>query len=347
MPARLALPLALAAMLAASGCSSRDAHVRAASSQAAPPVMTPQQRAWTVLVDNSAPAPTAHAAAAWETWDVPGDIFNGQREPAWNGAVPAHVTRHSTADLGLSQCAGTDFAVAHLNSVEFNYLVHQARIWTLPRLAAFVRSGHRVEFPPGSISLKAAWRVLHAPQDDPAAFLLRHDGPTVFGLVGINLAVKLPSGWFWATFEHKSNRCLWSNPYRQHDTWGFTDDQNPSAALQKLLAPLPSVWLNYRLVGVQTGFLDAQGRPQQLGNSVLEADLLGTHASCATCHAQSRLDPSAAASPAKALPGPECNECTGNPPSMVAPDQPLDSVWAFLCMARGDVPCQALGDGGH
>lgn len=61
-------------------------------------------------------------------------------------------------------------------------------------------------------------------------------------------------------------------------------------------ANLAPEWKNYRLDGVQVDFLDANGKPTQLGNSIIEGDNAGTPkqmkvSSCITCHDLSTLAP--------------------------------------------------------
>jgi hypothetical protein len=118
---------------------------------------------------------------------------------------------------------------------------------------------------------------------------------------------KLTPNWIWATFEAQNpitnaNRCVvlgCNDPYGSNPaltpprTFGATT--GISTALQTLMtsANLNSVWQNYRLDGVQTTFVDGNGNPILLGNSVIEAENANVpleHASCQSCHAYSSIN---------------------------------------------------------
>jgi hypothetical protein len=114
-----------------------------------------------------------------------------------------------------------------------------------------------VEFPEGSMQLKAGWRPITRAERSRYHTLtvrLANGSTRLFGLAALNIATKTASGWLWASFEH-------------------TDADVAGR--------------HYRLVGTQTTYLEA-GLPVRLGNAVLEGDLEDS-ASCMTCHARATL----------------------------------------------------------
>lgn len=129
---------------------------------------------------------------------------------------------------------------------------------------------------------------------------------TCYALGGIHLISKLVDKWMWATFEPQNSttnaqRCI---VLQCTDSRGFSPAVSSGAntqltqALSDLMteAKLAPEWKNYRLDGVQVDFLDANGKPTRLGNSIIEGDNAGTPAkmkvsSCITCHDRSTLAP--------------------------------------------------------
>src|SRR5581483_12402227 len=84
--------------------------------------------------------------------------------------------------------------------------------------------------------------------------------------------------------------------------WGATPEitngpKEATALKPALLSLMTSAGLedqlnNYRLVGTQLGFVDADNKPTLLGNSVIEGEGVGmppNSSSCITCHAYSEL----------------------------------------------------------
>jgi len=126
-----------------------------------------------------------------------------------------------------------------------------------------------------------------------------------YALGGIHLISKLIDKWVWATFEPQNQT---TNPQRCvvlgcNDPWGSVPAQSSGAATQ-LSQPLSQLmsaaglapeWQNYRLDGVQVDFLDPNGKPSVLGNSIIEGDNAGNptlmkSSSCITCHHLSTIN---------------------------------------------------------
>lgn len=126
-----------------------------------------------------------------------------------------------------------------------------------------------------------------------------------YALAGIHLSSKLLPDWIWATFEPQNTftnpqRCVvlgcfdsfGSVPARTRPGSPKQTDLSPRVRAMMEEARLDPVFLNYRMDGAQTKFLDAAGKPTILANSIIEGDNVGMpmkQASCITCHSVSSI----------------------------------------------------------
>src|SRR5579884_3883455 len=108
---------------------------------------------------------------------------------------------------------------------------------------------------------------------------------TCYALAAVHISSKVMPNWLWATFEPNSditnpNRCDPKLYGACFDPWGTTSSQpygkgqrvQQSAELRQAMADahLNPAFQNYFLTGVQTEFVDHDGRPTLLGNSFIE-----------------------------------------------------------------------------
>lgn len=321
---------------------------RAADSQAAYEARhDPDRYAWELLLASSRPVNAAgQTVPYWDTWASPDDLFVSSGAPQWphdpGGFMPGVQDRADRAPAAApdgSQCFGAmDGLSPRLNRASFDYVVRQG-LWNPAGLAARQAAGTPVRFPPGAVTLKAAWRFV---EPDPSNVTVKR-GALTYTLVAVNLASKVLGDWFWATFENRANHCLPTNPYLQNDTFGYPDqwvngvwrnNTAPTDRLRRLAAAdhVSTAWLNFRLVGVQTGFT-AAGKPTLLGNSVIERHTPAGMSSCISCHAE------AAVAQSGVFPRPE--PATGNV-VVPAPQMQLDFVWSFFCSdPKNNVQCSS------
>ena len=212
--------------------------------------------------------------AAWEGWPSVADTF--RRDGADPGPLAA-VSHPGTARFELATTADfpnlrhivggrmvpvTDpLALAkqlvevRLNKVSYDF-IRARQLYTVQGQRRAVAQ-RQVEFPTGSIQLKAGWRPItesERPRYHTLSVRLADGRTRLYGLAALNIAAKTRHGWLWASFEH-------------------TD---------------ATAGTHYLLRGTQTAYLDAGNRPVRLGNAVLEARL-GNSASCMTCHARATL----------------------------------------------------------
>ena len=227
--------------------------------------------AWRIFALLNPPGTTQ--PAAWESWPSAADTF--RRDGADPGVLAA-VSHPGTARFELLTPAdfpnlrhivdgrmvpvtdplatATRLVEVRLNATSYDF-IRARQLYTVEGQRRAVAQG-QVEFPVGSIQLKAGWRPITAAQRPRYHTLTLRlaDGSTrLYGLAALNLAAKTRNGWLWASFEHA-------------DADGA----------------------HYLLRGTQTAYLDAGKQPVRLGNAVLEAGL-GNSASCMTCHARATL----------------------------------------------------------
>jgi hypothetical protein len=171
-----------------------------------------------------------------------------------------------------------------------------------------------IAFPTFAVEIKVDWLPVTALTNTPPAFDCSTPSPDIYtetidgvcyAMVGMHISSKLAPKWLWATFEPQfaatnPNRCktdLYSNC---SDSWGSSPATStgestamtPELAALMAAAKLPEAFANYRLVGVQTDYVDANAT--LLGNSFVEfnAQVPAQQASCITCHSYAQFDSS-------------------------------------------------------
>ncbi len=216
----------------------------------------------------------ADQPAVWESWPSAADTF--RKDGADPGPRPGlahpgterferitlkdfpnlrHIVDGRMVPVTDALGQAKQLVEVRLNAASYDFIRARA-LYTVAGQRRALAQG-KLEFPVGSIQLKAAWRPITEAQRPRYHTLTLHlpDGSMrLYGLAALNIAAKSRNGWLWASFEHT-------------DTAGLR---------------------HYRLRGTQTTYLDADNRPVRLGNAVLEARL-GNSASCMTCHARATL----------------------------------------------------------
>lgn len=217
----------------------------------------------------------------WESWATGAGTFRkGGTDPGpWTALHPGvdrfelirpsdfpnlrHIVGGRMLPLADPLSDAQQLIEVRLNAISYDY-IRSRDLYTVDGQRRAVAAGP-VEFPVGSIQLKAAWRPIRAAERGHYHTMTLHladGGARLYGLAAVNFAVKTCAGWLWASFEHADA----SDEHRSRDT----------------------VRSYYRLRGTQTNYLDASGRPVRLGNAALEAGL-GASASCMTCHARAGI----------------------------------------------------------
>lgn len=224
--------------------------------------------------------------AAWESWASAADTFrrDGADPGPWRGVshpgterfelvTPAdfpnlrHIVDGRMVPVTDPLARAKRLVELRLNSVSYDY-IRKRELYTVDGQRRILARGG-IDFPIGSIQLKAGWRPI-AESERPRYHILilrLADGSTrLYGLAALNIAAKTRHGWLWASFEHTDA-----------DAAGGPGGADAAG----------TGWRYYRLRGTQTTYLDAGNRPVLLGNGELEAGL--ERSSCMTCHARATL----------------------------------------------------------
>jgi len=192
-----------------------------------------------------------------------------------------------------------------LNGATEDYIAG-TNLWNRVGQAGAAARSANIQFPPPAIEIKADWIQLTSigfncsslPPSLTQTVHVEVINGNCFALAGMHLISKLLGQWLWATFEPQNlttnpNRCLvlgctdtfGSIPATTH---GANTLLTPKLTAMMTAANLASEWYNYRLDGVQVGFL----LPKLMGNSIIEAENAGTpltQSSCISCHAVSSV----------------------------------------------------------
>lgn len=301
-----------------------------------PAMNEPDKFAWDLFIDINRPALVGHRGEAdpaktlgdaglrvWQTWKVTtengNEVFleNGRDPKGWSDGLGTETLLSAPQFTFLKfDRPGSDphkqslVAARHLhdngqesriNKLGFDYIVGE-QLYSLDGQEAFRRSGRRVEFPIGTINVKAAWRRFT--KEEIAAQIPRRFYTTtvlegankrsLWGLTGLHITSKHLPNWFWATFEHVDNPLpeipdhdrytafLLTGPAAEHRSFADRRQRNVPAPLKN------TVWEHYVLRGTQVDFTDAMGNPTILGNTQLEGGEQAT-SSCIGCHARATI----------------------------------------------------------
>jgi len=320
LTASLALALSLVA-----GSPLANAAGKRVSDPCAPPTKvtgSPAETAWRIWVAATCPVNSnAYPYIVWENWLEQSQMYPAN--PSLGLVVPnagATTTGHQLHASGLgtinglptdpaTQCTVTQGNLViceevRLNGAQEDYTAGEG-IWNRASQQSLAAAGADIRYPSPSVELKIDWIVLASCSDPPSGVHVESINGTCFALAGMHLISKLGKNWIWATFEPQNlttnpQRCVvlgcqdpfGSRPVVSHGgAGGFTNLSPQLAALMKG-ANLAPEWTNYRLDGVQTLFVRANGKPTLLGNSVIEGENAGVpldQASCISCHAASAI----------------------------------------------------------
>lgn len=283
----------------------------------------PATAAWQEFITLNQPASADRRRTLWETWASAAYVFRDPdvTELEWPKAedgdralegLPRQqvmfVEEIRGLDIGCrfgprageaGEANGAIRTEVRMNPTAFEWINLQ-QLWYREGLEVAFDVGYGIPFPPGSMFVKAAWKKI-AEEDKPRYYWQSFGGTETYGLVAFHLASKTLPEWFWATWEQVDN------PMRlEAERWATTKDDigfpppgrpEPGCVRDPTLCDCfkdrgmdAAVWSNYRLIGTQTAFTDAEGRPTRLGNSIIEPCIL-ERSSCMTCHARATFAP--------------------------------------------------------
>lgn len=168
-----------------------------------------------------------------------------------------------------------------------------------------------VAFPSGSVVIKARWLRVTSPAEN--CWPVRRFAGAPVSLVAVHVMSKLSPTWFWATFARRG--CEAPAP------------SLVSADLEGLARA------SFELLGTQTSWTDAFGRPVTLGNPHIEEGALA-RSSCMGCHSRASIGESGRLRVESRIGLPEpswflVDTGPDDEPHPAASYLPLDFVWSL------------------
>jgi len=290
--------------------------------------------AWRLFVSLNWPAePTARIAdrnarfgadraVVWETWQSAGEVYlnDGADPGAWSRRRPyqpaaperrfesvslkdlpnaRHIVDGVMVPLVDPLAAAKRLTEIRMNRRTFDF-IRAHELYNLDGQLRAYAGGKAISFPYGAREVKAKWRPISPGESSRYHTIVVRlaDGTRrLYGLTALHIASKDLPNWFWATFEQVDNPTLagnegWQLPSRDR----FSCGRGPADCNRapQNIGLEGTVWQYYRLRGTLTAFVHADGSPQLLANSELEAGMQRT-ASCITCHSRSSIGVTAGA----------------------------------------------------
>ncbi|MCB9608732.1 MAG: hypothetical protein H6716_19240 [Polyangiaceae bacterium] len=243
----------------------------------------------------------ADGLTTWSTWKHTSEVYlpGGKPPDAWKSGDPSKPPLLEAPEIDgrtLTDSNGNlvEFEV-RMNEATFSYIVARQLYGYAGQQALRKPGAEAVAFPPGSLEVKATWRLLDPIKDK--AILGNYYTRTVTyasdgggttqaaaGLTGLHIISKALPNWVWATFEQVDNAKTTEAKLLQPIA---PDVAAANAKMQQALQG--TVWANYQLIGVMTEPV-ADGKPVILANSQMETGFQST-SSCLTCHSTASIGP--------------------------------------------------------
>ena len=263
------------------------------------------------------------------------------------------------AGFPLTGCIGEE---VRRNWASFQYIISN-QLFSQAGLAKAFQDHLKVDLPADAIEVKADWikvsdlaNWLHIPEDQVRKVYYTNQataGTTTaeFALASFHVSTKQIKNWVWSDFENQMNpgRC---DDIGCRDSFGAVNEavapkapanqqygaceKNPRLLAMFTSADTNPIWQNYCLKGTQVTFIDENGRPTLLGNSVIERINAGVpinSSSCITCHAYASFNSAGAPNPAFQTP------LIGNVDlTLLKNFATNDFIWGNICVLKGVCP---------
>ncbi len=259
------------------------------------------------------------------TWPGPDGPF-AARPSSLVEFLKEHVEQRGVANDPFNALDGDqNVQQVKINRPFFNYVVEND-IWYQQGLIEHA-STEGVDLPLGAIVYKADWTQITA-DDKPRYHWRVVSGydyeqaiggggasnsssagdgaepsPVILGLYAFHIVSKATPNWVWTTWNHADTkgRCDYIGcrddfgvepsyvaPHRQMGKDYPAGELTSATRILLEDAGLPDAWRHYRLMGTMTRFTDLTGRPELLGNAILEPGF-GNTSSCTTCHSMATI----------------------------------------------------------
>jgi hypothetical protein len=258
----------------------------------------------------------ADRPVVWETWKSAGEVYlaGGVDPGAWDAPsgdaalrsarrfeVPSdkdfanarHIVNGAMVPLSDPLEGARRLTEIRLNRATFEF-IRLRHLYSIEGQLRNYAANLAVVFPTGAREIKAKWRPIQ-PQEraryHTVEVQLADGSRRLYGLTALHILSKDLPTWFWATFEHVDNPGLPDSEgwrLQSRDRFACADAPWNCNRAPRGIGLEGTAWANYRLRGTLTAYLDAQGNPQRLANSELEAGFQPS-SSCITCHARATV----------------------------------------------------------
>lgn len=261
----------------------------------------PNYFSWVLFIYlNCAPTDTA---VIWEGWATNRGVYLAGGIPPQPWGSP-QLTAYALEDLPeISGHRATTLngdpilSEIRMNQPNFTYIV-QNQLYNKDCQIAFFEGipcsgdNNPIVFPLEALEIKTAWVILtpNDPINDryftlDTSYIDRHGNSqqALVGLAGFHITSKMLPNWLWATFEQIDNPAVTGiQPLDPIPPDVQAMNQVVQASFAESFPDLP--WQYYELRGSQIDFVDEQGQPTVLANTLIETDFQRS-SSCITCHA--------------------------------------------------------------
>lgn len=241
----------------------------------------------------------------WEQWGTNVGVYqpDGEAPPPWGSSELTDYVLVDSAEISghrLSTVNGRPILYEiRMNEATYDYIVGR-QLYNKDCQINFFQgipcdgNNSSLNFPPQSIEIKTAWVILQ--ENDPSnnryySISTSYVDPNgneqdvIAGLAGFHISSKILPNWLWATFEQIDNAAVIGEaPIDPIPDDVQTINVDVRQHLATAFPDLP--WQYYQLRGTQIDYVDDNGNPIVLANTLIESDFQ-TSSSCMTCHALS------------------------------------------------------------
>ncbi len=196
------------------------------------------------------------------------------------------------------------------NRPGFEYIIDNY-LWYQETLVTAYNEDMKIDIPANTVDIAVSWKEIQESEKSKYHWKTLPDKKTICGLTTLDVKSKILPRWVYFSFEHVDNpgRCDYTgcrDEFGQKPTFippkfpavppryvpEKLDERpkyEPGAPTEKLekLTGLNEVWKSYyRLKGVQSDYVEMDGRPTILAGSQIEGLVFPASSSCITCHSR-------------------------------------------------------------
>ncbi len=279
----------------------------------------PYKFAWLLLAKicdlDSDPDSKKPVPCEWQGWATNNQTFPAKPSldsvPKWPAEGPWPIDDKAKFE---TSCADDLLMVHHVlerrrNRPGFEYIIDND-LWYREGLITAYVDNQSINSPQNAVDVAVTWKEIQSSEVHRYHWKVLPNG-TICGLTTLDVKSRIFPNWFFFAFDHVDNpgRCDYSGcrddfgqmpafikPKFEPSTTMYIPQNNGNRptydaghlteALENLIEINPMWKANYRLTGVQTEFVTADGKPTILAGSQIEGRAFPASSSCITCHSR-------------------------------------------------------------